>query len=105
MDFPDGSAVKNPPANAGDADSTPGLGRPPWRRKRQPTPVFLPGKSMDRGAWQAIVHGVAKSRTGLGDQHFHFHTVKDSRCGYNLHRVRLVLRTKNLSYRLQMRKS
>ena len=60
---------------------------------------------MDRGAWQAIVHGVAKSRTGLGDQHFHFHTVKDSRCGYNLHRVRLVLRIKNLSYRLQMRKS
>ena len=29
----------------------------PWRRKCQPTPVFLPGKShMDRGAWQAIVH-------------------------------------------------
>ena len=26
----------------------------------KPTPVFLPGKSMDRGAWQATVHGVAK---------------------------------------------
>ena len=31
----------------------------PWRRKWQPTPVFLPGKSMDRGAWWATVHGVA----------------------------------------------
>ena len=39
--------VKNPPANAGDArgaGSIPGLGRSPWTRKRQPTPVFLPGK-------------------------------------------------------------
>ena len=33
-----------------------------WRRKWQPTPVFLPGNPMDRGAWQATVHGVAKSR-------------------------------------------
>ena len=30
-----------------------------WRRKRQPTPVFLPRKNpMDRRAWQATVHGV-----------------------------------------------
>ena len=28
-----------------------------------PTPVFLPGKSMDIGAWRAPVHGVAKSWT------------------------------------------
>ena len=25
----------------------------PWRRKRQPAPVFLPGNPMDRGAWGA----------------------------------------------------
>ena len=31
--------------NAGDPGSTPGSERFPWRRKRQPTPVFLPGKS------------------------------------------------------------
>ena len=36
-----------------------------WRRKWQPTPALLPGKFMDRGAWRAIVHAVAKSRTGL----------------------------------------
>ena len=34
--------------------------RIPWRRKWQPTPVILPRKSMDRGAWQATVNGVAK---------------------------------------------
>ena len=38
--------VKNPPANAGDIkqfDSW--VGKIPWRRKWQPTPVFLPGES------------------------------------------------------------
>ena len=29
--------------------------------KWQPTPVFLPGDAMDRGAWWATVHGVAKN--------------------------------------------
>ena len=33
----------------------------PWSRKWQPTPVFLPGESHGQGAWQATVHGVAKS--------------------------------------------
>ena len=33
----------------------------------QPTPVLLPGKSMDGGAWWAAVQGVAKSRTRLSD--------------------------------------
>ena len=27
------------------------LGKIPWRRKWHPTPVFLPGNPMDRGAW------------------------------------------------------
>ena len=37
----------------------------PWRRVWQPTPVFLPGKSLDRGAWGAIVYEVRKSWTQL----------------------------------------
>ena len=37
-----------------------------------PTPVLLPGKSMDRGAWWAVVPGVAKSRTQLSDFTFTF---------------------------------
>ena len=36
-----------------------------WRRKWQPTPVFLPGESQGRGAWWAAVHWVAQSRTRL----------------------------------------
>ena len=43
--FPGGSVIKNLPANAGDTGdvgSIPGSGRFPWRRKWQPTPVFLP---------------------------------------------------------------
>ena len=36
----------------------------PWRRKWQPTLIFLPGKS-HRGAWQFTVHGVIKNQTRL----------------------------------------
>ena len=36
-----------------------------WRRKWQPTPVFLPGESQGWGAWWAAVSGVAQSRTRL----------------------------------------
>ena len=50
-----GKVVKNPPAHAGDVGSIPGSGKIPWKRKWQPTPVFLPGKSHG-------VHGVAKSQ-------------------------------------------
>ena len=36
-----------------------------WRRKWQPTPVFLPGESQGQGAWGAAVSGVAQSWTRL----------------------------------------
>ena len=54
--FLGGSVVKNLPANMFD----PRVGKIPWRMKWQPTPIFLPGKSQDRGAWQATAHGFAK---------------------------------------------
>ena len=44
-----------------------------WRRKWQPTPVFLPGESRGRGAWWAAVCGVAQSWTRLSDFTFTFH--------------------------------
>ena len=55
---------KNSPANAGDKRDM-GLihwvGKIPGRRKWQPTPVFLPGKSpTDRVAWWATVQEVPK---------------------------------------------
>ena len=40
---------------------------------RHPTPVLLPGKSHDGGAWWAAVHGVAKSWTRLSNFPFTFH--------------------------------
>ena len=43
------------------------------RRQRHPTPVLLPGKFIDRGAWWAAVHGVANSRVRLSDFPFTFH--------------------------------
>ena len=39
---------KESACSAGDAGSIPGSGKILWRRKRQPTPVFLPGKSHGR---------------------------------------------------------
>ena len=65
MGFPGGAVVKNSPANTGDprdVGSIPGLGRFPWSRKWQSTPVFLPGKFHGERGWWATVHGVAKSQ-------------------------------------------
>ena len=52
--------VKNLPANAGDADLIPVLGRFPWRRKWQPAPVFLPGKSHRQRSLEGNDSWVAK---------------------------------------------
>ena len=57
---------------------SPWVGKIPWRRKWQPAPVFLPENAMDRGAWWAIVHGVAKTQTTLSDW-AHTHTLYDHR--------------------------
>ena len=48
MLFPGGTVVKNLPANAGntgDRGFNPWVGKSPWRKKWQPIPVLLPGKS------------------------------------------------------------
>ena len=59
--------VKNPPASAGDPGSIPGSGRSPGGGHGNPLQYAHPENSMDRGAWRATVHVVAKSRTGLCD--------------------------------------
>ena len=59
--------VKNPPTGAGGIRSMgliPGSGNP-LEEGIATHSVFLPRDPMDRGAWWATVHGVAKSRTGL----------------------------------------
>ena len=63
MGFPGGSEVKNLPANAedaGDMGLIPGLGRSPGEGNGNPLQYSCVENSMDRGAWQATVHGVAK---------------------------------------------
>ena len=47
----------------------PWVGKMPWRRKWQPTPVFLPGKSHRQRSLVGIVHGVSMSWTWLSTQH------------------------------------
>ena len=56
--------VKNPPANAGDVGSIPGSERSP-EGKGNPLQYSCLENPIDRGAWRAIVHGVAKSWTRL----------------------------------------
>ena len=58
--FPGGSVGKNPPANAGDAGSIPGLGRLPEEGNGNPLQYSGLENPMDRGAWQATVHEAAK---------------------------------------------
>ena len=76
--------VKNPPGKAGrhrDVGSIPGLGRPPAGGHGNPLQYFCLENPMDRGAWRATVHGVAKSQTGLKQLSMHGHT-REHRCSY-----------------------
>ena len=64
--FPGGSVVKNPPANAGDAEDAgliPGLGRSLREGNGNPLQYSCLGNPTDRGASQATVHGTQKSWT------------------------------------------
>ena len=66
--FPGGAVVKNLPVNARGArgmGSTPGPGRSPGERNGNPLQYSCLRNPMDRGAWWATVHRVAKSQTQL----------------------------------------
>ena len=97
LGFPGGSEGKASACNAGDLGSIPGLGRSPREENGNPLQYSCLENPMDRGAWWASVHGVAKSQTRLSDftsqvmlpnqtkvdQSFHtisgFNTVKDEK--------------------------
>ena len=66
-DFPGGSDGKESACNAGDLGSIPGWGRSPGEGNGNPLQYSCLENSMDRGAWSAIIHGVAKSWTQLSD--------------------------------------
>ena len=67
MGFPGGSEVKASASNAGDLGLIPGSGRSPGEGNGNPLQYSFLGNPMDRGAWQATVHRVAKSQTRLSD--------------------------------------
>ena len=60
--FPGGSMIKNLPANARNAGLIPRMGRSPGEGNGNPLQYSCLENSMDRGAWQAIVYRVTKSR-------------------------------------------
>ena len=69
--FSGATVIKNLPANAqdvGDTSSVPGSGRSLGEGNGNPFQYSCLENFMDRGAWQATVHGVTKSGTGLGTQ-------------------------------------
>ena len=66
--------VKNPPANAGDVRDTgsiPGSGRFPVGGHGNPLQYSCLENPLDRGAWWATVHRVAKSQTRLKQHNMH----------------------------------
>ena len=58
--FPGGSVVKNPPTNAEDAGSIPGLGRSLGEGNSNPLCSPCLENPMDKGAWRATVHWVTR---------------------------------------------
>ena len=72
--------VKNPPANAGDArdvSSIPGSGRSPGGGNGNPLQYCCLENSMDRRAWRATVHGVAKELDTTEQLTHNTHTRKE----------------------------
>ena len=65
--FPQWLSGKGFTANAGASGSSPDLEKSPGEGNGNPLQYSCLGNPIDRGAWQATDHGVAKSRTGLSD--------------------------------------
>ena len=67
VSFPGGSDGKQSASGEGDVGSIPGSGRSSGEENGNPLQYSCLENPMDRGAWQATVHGVTKSQTGLSD--------------------------------------
>ena len=61
---------KESACDVGDLGSIPGSGRSPGEGLGNPLQSSCLDNLMDRGAWQVIVHGIAKSQARPSDQHF-----------------------------------
>ena len=72
MGFPDGSADKESACSSGETGEVsliPGLGRSHKGGNGNPLQDSCLKNPMDRGAWRASAHGIAKSWTRLSDEH------------------------------------
>ena len=67
--FPCSSIGKESACSVGNPGSIPGLGRSPGERNGNPLQYSCLENPMDRGAWQATVHGVARVRHDLANNH------------------------------------
>ena len=67
LGFPGGSDGKESTCNSGDLGSIPESGRSPEEGNGNPLQYYCLENPTDRGAWQATVHGVAKSQTQLSN--------------------------------------
>ena len=74
LGFPSGSNSKESACNVGDLVLIPGWEGSPGEGNGYPLQYSCLENPMDRGAWRAAVHGVAKSQTRLSNSHFRFHT-------------------------------
>ena len=63
--FPGGASGKEPTGDIRVVGSIPGLGRSPGEGNGSPLQYSCLKDPMDRGAWQATVHGVTESQTRL----------------------------------------
>ena len=67
LGFHSGSVGKESARTAGNPGLIPGSGRSPGEGNGNPLQYSYLENSMDRGAWQATVHGVTRSRTRLSN--------------------------------------
>ena len=82
--FPGGLDGKASVYVAGDPGSIPGLGRSLGEGNGNPLQYYCLENSMDRGAWQATVHGVSKSRTQLTSQFMVFFILQFAYMEYHI---------------------
>ena len=79
--FPGGTSGKEPTCQCRRCRFDPWVRKILWRRKWQPTPVFLRGKSHGQRSWQATVQGVANSQTRL-TKHKQLSTISRNLCAF-----------------------
>ena len=92
--------VKNLPASAGDLRCqrrgfVARVGKIPWRRTWQPTPVFLLENPMDRGVWRATVHGSQRVRQNWGTITFDFYEISISAVIHLVNELRILIKVQN----------